>query len=176
LAYLVLAVRNHVSCFVIGFVSSLLWAYSSWELYNLKWDASLNLFYAIMSIYGFYAWTRGYDEVEERPITEHNLSRHGIYILIIIVCTLAMTWGGIEVLGTSFAFWDSLTTVLSVLGTFLLTYRIMSTWVYLLIADIIYIGIYWASGAYAFSVMMVIYSVMAIAGWLSWRKIRLQQV
>lgn len=170
--YLVLAVRNKVLCFAVGIISSLLWAYASYTVYNLQWDAALNVFYAIMSIYGIYAWTKGYDDEVERPITEHSFTTHLGYLVAVCVATVIMTWGGVEILGTSFAFWDALSTVLSVLGTFLLTYRIHSTWIYLLIADIIYIGIYWASDAYIFCGMMVVYSVMAVAGWFSWRRIR----
>lgn len=162
--------RNKALCFVIGFVSSVLWAYSSYAFYNLKWDAGLNLFYAVMSVYGWFAWRRGGHNATELPITALPLRLQGYCILIVIIATAAMTWSGLTVLNTSLPLWDSLTTVLSVLGTFLLTRRMIDAWLYLLIADLVYIGIYASSGAFLFMVMMIIYSVMAVVGWYRWQR------
>lgn len=167
--------RNKALCFVIGFVSSVLWAYSSYAFYNLKWDAGLNLFYAVMSVYGWYAWRYGGDDDTELPIAALPAWSHGYCLLIVVVTTAAMTWSGYTILDTSLPLWDSVTTVLSVLGTFLLTRRMIDAWLYLLIADLIYIGIYATSGAYLFMMMMIIYSVMAVVGWYKWQRMMISQ-
>lgn len=133
----------------------------------------LNAFYAVMSVYGWFAWQAGQSATDELPITERSLTTHALYVIVVVCSTSIMTWGGVKILGTSFALWDSLSTVLSILGTILLTRRIISTWIYLLIADLIYVGIYAASGAYLFMGMMIIYSVMAIVGYSRWQRIRL---
>lgn len=171
IAYLVLAVGNRAACFVVGVISSILWAYASYYHYNLQWDALLNVFYALMSVYGLYAWTRGGPDHQPLPITERSWRQHSVYLGSSIVAVAIMTWSGLEIMGTNFPFWDATTTVLSVLGTFLITRRVLSCWLYLLVADVLYVGIYALSGAYLFMGMMVIYSVMAVVGWRSWQSI-----
>lgn len=168
--YILLAVKNRASCFVFGFIGSLLWAYASYFNYNLQWDAFLNLFYAAMSIYGLYIWTKGMNG-SEMPIRSQGLKKHIFTLLISAVFIVIMTWFGESILHTSFAFLDALTTVLSIVGTIYLSKRYIGSWIYLLIADIIYIYVYQKQGATLFMWMMVLYSIMAIGGFTQWKKL-----
>lgn len=168
--YILLAIRNLSLCFVFGLVGSLIWAYASYEYYQLIWDASLNVFYAAMSIYGLWAWQRG-QQAAPLAISEWPISKHLSVCAVGLVFVAGMTYVGQHFLAGRFAFWDAFTTVYLVIGTIMLTRRVHSSWIYLLIADIIYIFIYQASGATLFMWMMVLYSVMAVVGYIQWRKL-----
>ena len=56
--YLVLAIRQQISCWVAAFVSSCLYV---WVLFGarLYMESALNAFYAAMAIYGFWQWQQG---------------------------------------------------------------------------------------------------------------------
>src|ERR1700690_2160223 len=56
--YLLLAIRQQISCWVAAFVSSCLYV---WVLFGarLYMESALNAFYAAMAIYGFWQWQQG---------------------------------------------------------------------------------------------------------------------
>ena len=56
-AYLLLAIRQSIGCWIPAFVSSCLyvWVFFGARLYM---DSVLNLFYAVMAVYGFWQWRR----------------------------------------------------------------------------------------------------------------------
>ena len=56
------------------------------------------------------------------------------------------------------------------LATYYLVKRKIECWIYFIIADAIYIYIYWAQGAKLFAGMMVVYTVMAAVGYWQWAK------
>ena len=168
--YVLLAIRNKPICFVFGLLGSLLWAYSSYTLYNLKWDAFLNVFYALMSVYGLWVWTGGSSKVA-LPIQRLSFNKHLSTLFLGGVATLLMAYIGQEYINSNYAFLDALTTILSIIGTIFISQRYLSSWAYLLLADLIYIYIYFASGASIFMWMMVFYSFMAILGLIQWNKI-----
>lgn len=57
-AYLLLAIRQRISCWLAAFVSSCLYV---WVLFGarLYMESALNAFYAAMAVYGFRQWIRG---------------------------------------------------------------------------------------------------------------------
>ena len=70
----------------------------------------------------------------------------------------------------SWAYLDSLTTAFLMIATYFLVKRKLETWIYFIIADAIYIYIYWNQGAELFAYMMVIYTIMAIVGYAQWSR------
>ena len=54
-AYLLLAIRQSLSCWVAAFASSCLYV---WVLFGVRlyMESVLNAFYAAMAVYGFWAW------------------------------------------------------------------------------------------------------------------------
>ena len=55
IAYVLLAIRQSIACWVAAFVSSCLyvWVFFAARLYM---DSALNVFYAAMAVYGFWQW------------------------------------------------------------------------------------------------------------------------
>lgn len=168
LIYIVLAVNNKSICFVFGIFASLVWGYVSLFSYNLLFDAILQIFYVGMSVYGLYLWRSDRDQSEELPITHMTYNDHWITIGSGVVLGL-----GVAII-TSFFFkfsWpylDSLTTAFLMMATYYLVKRKIECWTYFVIADAIYIYIYWAQGATLFAGMMIVYTIMAVVGYWQW--------
>lgn len=173
IVYIVLAVKNKALCFVFGLIASLVWGYVSLYSYNLVFDAVLQIFYVGMSVYGLYLWRKGSDQVDALPIT-HMTSRDHLMTLVI---GAALGAGVAYVTGlfyeASWPYLDSLTTAFLMLATFYLVKRKIECWIYFIVADAIYVYIYWAQGATLFAGMMVIYTIMALIGYFQWdRQVR----
>lgn len=167
--YVVLASRNNPWCWPWGIVSSALWAYAAYLLFDLYVDALLQVFYVIMGIYGWYQWTRG-QQGQMLPITRLSSSQH----LVIIPVGLGMSF----IIGYLFAaytpaaatYLDAFTTVFSIAATFMVVHRKLDNWLYWIVVDSVYCYLYFSRGGYLFALLFVVYTVIAISGYLKWRK------
>ncbi len=176
LIYIYLAYKNLPLCFVFGLLSSVLWAYYSYQILNLKFDGSLQVFYGLMSFYGLYIWKYGGDNNSTKPISYLSLKQNLIWIFGgFIVVLLIYLWAE-RFIESSRTFLDIFTTVYSIIGTFLLVYRKIENWIIFIIADLLYIYIYYSQGAYVFVMMMMIYILIAIPSWFNWKRIYLESV
>ena len=71
-------------------------------------------------------------------------------------------------------FLDAFTTWASVLTTFLVIWKILENWLYWLVIDSISIYLYLDRGLYLTALLFAVYLVIAIFGYLHWRKLWLE--
>lgn len=168
LVYVVLSARNNSWCWPFGIVSCALWAYASYG-YGLYSDVLLQLFYVIMGFWGLYNWQKGGEGGTPVAISSMPFRAHLIYL----VTGLA---GGL-LLGYLFShtnaeatYWDALTTVFSVLATFMLVRRQLENWWYWIVVDLVYSGLYYSRGAVLFAVLMVVYTLIAVYAYRNWQR------
>ncbi len=178
--YLALATRNNIWCWLFGAISCSAWAYQDIVKYSLYSDAALQGFYVIMAAVGWYRWKYGKGRVSGEelhgqqnvlPISRMRLADH----LWILLPGLVVGWLLGYFVGENFpaaaTYWDSFTTSFSVGATFLLLQRKLETWLYWIVIDVLYVGIYWSREAWFFAVIMIIYVFMAAWGYWNWRKL-----
>ncbi|THH39360.1 nicotinamide riboside transporter PnuC [Neolewinella litorea] len=185
LAYVYLAARDNNWCWLFAALSATLWAYQSLIVYQLVSDALLQLFYLVMAGVGLFRWQRSrrvsppnemLDSIARDPVAdgESDIRRMetGEHLTVI---GLGLTTGlllGYLVGSVSTAtqtYLDAVTTSFSVVATFLLIWRRLDNWIYWMVIDAVYVYIYLRAGALLFALLMILYIVMAIYGYLTWR-------
>lgn len=170
LIYLYYAIRNSPRCFYYAIGASSIWTYISASA-GLYFDAGLQVFYVVMAVWGLYLWVKPPEKQSERPIVPMSIAQHvaaivGGGVLALILSTLSTDIPGINYVGI-----DALTTVYLIIGTILLVYRRLESWIYLVVADIIYIYIYYATDLHILMSTMVVYTIFGIYGYLHWRRL-----
>ena len=170
IVYILLAAANRPSCWIFGMVSCALWAYASYAYYLLYLDAILQVFYVAISVWGLYQWMRGTAEQTPLPIRELGSVQHLILIGGGLLLSLLFGYTFDQFTPAASTYWDAVTTVFSIITTFLLVQRIKSNWLYWLVVDAIYVFLYASRGAYLFSGLMVLYLVIATLAYFRWRK------
>ena len=70
-----------------------------------------------------------------------------------------------------FPYWDATTTVLSVLAQYLMERRFLQSWLVWITVDVLAIGLYWQKDLTPTAALYVIFLGMAIAGYVSWRRV-----
>lgn len=175
LFYLFFAIKNKPICFIFGIIGSGIWALVSFNA-GLKFDAGLQLFYVLISLLGLYNWTKGSNSKLTLPITEYTVTQHLGIIGLGILSTTLLIYISRFVEYITLPMLDASTTVFLVIGTLLLIQRKHSSWIYLVVADFVYIYIYGVSGLWLFAAMMVIYIVFGIFGYINWSKIKKGQL
>lgn len=169
LIYLYYAIKNKPICFVYGIIGSGIWAFVSYGG-NYIFDAALQVFYIVMSIIGIYRWKFGGSDKSELPISEYSLPKHFLIIAAGIALSLFLYWvsGFIEFIDQPLL--DAFTTVFLIIGTILLIERKLSSWIYLVVADIGCIYMYGLKSWWLFVGVMVVYIVFGVIGYWQWKK------
>lgn len=161
--------KNNVNNYLFGIAGILLTLYVmlSSKLYA---EFTLNLYYLIMSIYGWLYWKFGKQKSE----------------MEISVTTTTEKWitGGI-VLGTFILFWsflthftdsdvpiwDSLVSAFAWAGMWLMARRKIENWVILNVSNIISIPLMIHKELYLYAVLTSFLFLVAISGYIEWQKI-----
>jgi nicotinamide mononucleotide transporter len=169
-AYVVLAIRQSVLCWAASIVSSAIFLVLFWRG-GLVMQALLQVFYIVMGIYGWWAWSRGGEGARhELPVSRWPLRRHLAALAVIVVVTLVNGRWIAGANGGPVPYVDALTTWVSFFATWLVTRKVLENWLYWIVIDLVAAGLYYSQGLRATTVLFVIYSVMAVRGYLQWRK------
>lgn len=171
LLYVVLAARDNPWCWGWGIVSCSLWAYASFVFYELYLDALLQVFYVGIAFYGLYQWQRGGRGQTPLPISRTSGHVHASILGGGLVFTLLFGYFFDEYTQAAATYWDAATTVFSVLATFLLVQRKLENWIYWVLIDAVYCGLYYSRGAYLFTLLMAAYTVIALVAYFRWRNL-----
>jgi nicotinamide mononucleotide transporter len=67
-------------------------------------------------------------------------------------------------------FADSLATSLSIVATWMLARKILEHWLVWIFVDAFSIGLFWYKGLFPTVVLFIVYTIMAVAGFIEWRK------
>ncbi len=162
---------NKVWVYPTGIISTAIFVYLLLK-WSLLGDMMINIYYFIMSIYGWYIWTRKVDETHVTPISRTNAMEKMIQVLIFIG-TLIFVY----VIYITFDKWnnwtayiDTLTTAIFFVGMWLMARRKIENWIFWIVGDIISVPLYFYKGFTFSSLQYVIFTIMAIFGYLAWKK------
>ena len=168
LAYVFLAARENIWCWLFGALSAAI-SVALFIAVKLYAESGLYVFYVIISLYGWWQWK--YSKAgPELPIVEWNLLRHVGLIAVSLIGA-----GGIYFLFSNYTdaeqpLLDALTTSFSFMTTFLVAKKVLSNWIYWVVIDLISVYLYWTRGLDVYAVLMLLYTGMAVYGYLVWRK------
>jgi len=163
--------QNKIWVFPTGIISTLIFVYLL-----LKWgllgDMMINAYYFIMSIYGWYIWTRKVDETHVTPISRTSIKEKYLSIIIffatlVFVYLVYITfdkWNGWV------AYVDALTTAIFFVGMWLMAKRKIENWIFWIIGDIISVPLYFYKGYTLTSIQYLIFTFIAIFGYLAWKR------
>lgn len=155
-----------------GIVATLIFAYLlyKWELFG---DMIINVYYFVMSVYGWYLWSKSSDDSPILPISKMSRGDYKTSTLIFIfsIIFVALVYFYFEKFGVWWSYVDILTTGLFFIGMYLLAKRKVEHWIFLIIGDFISVPLYYLKGYTITGILFVIYTIIAVLGYLEWKKI-----
>ncbi len=166
--YLVLAVRQHILCWLAWIVSSCLYLYVMYAV-GLYMESMLQVFYIIMGIYGWMQWrTRD----NEAAFQVNRWSRTNHLIAITIILMLAFVSGQLLESYTEAAmpFVDALTTWGAVVTTYMVAKKLLENWIYWFVIDAVSIFLFISRELYFTAVLFLAYLFIIVVGYRSWRR------
>lgn len=164
--------NNNIWVYPTGMISTLIFVYLL-----LKWgllgDMMINGYYFIMSVYGWYIWTRKVDETHHTPITSTTKKEKRISIIIFIVTLffVFIVYQSFDKWTSWVAYVDTLTTAIFFVGMWLMARKKIENWIYWIIGDIISVPLYFYKGFTFTSFQYLIFTFIAIFGYIEWKKL-----
>ena len=165
------AKRNHILVFPTGLISTAIFVYLllKWELLG---DTMINAYYFAMSIYGWYVWTRkSNDSVTPITRTTSNEKRVSTLIFIATLAFVYIVYQTADKWTSWTAYVDTLTTAVFFVGMWLMARRKIENWIFWIVGDVISVPLYFYKGLTFTSFQYLIFTLVAIYGYLAWKKI-----
>lgn len=165
--------KNSILLYPTGFVSTIIYIYLlyDWQLYG---DLAINMYYFYMSVYGWILWGKRCEN--DNDSLKITLISYRDYITCGLIFVFSIIFvSGIYIVLNRFDKWwayaDIVMTGLLFVGTWLLAKRKLENWLFLIAGDIIAIPLFYLKGYTLTSILNVFLIVIAISGYLSWKRI-----
>lgn len=137
--------------------------------HRLYGDMGLQVVFFGLAVLGWYRWLRGGENHTELSVS--NISaRLAIVLAVFTIVATALMAEYLRRINDAAPVLDALTTVLSLVGQYLMTKKVIENWYVWIFADVLYIYLYIQRGLILTSVLYVIFLLMCIAGALQWQR------
>lgn len=133
-------------------------------------DMGINFVYFVMSIYGWYNWTRKDSLKKILTISICNRKDHIINLSMFLFFFITLSYILSNYTDSNVPYWDSLTTAIFIVGMWLMAMKKVENWIFWIIGDIISIPLYFYKGLVLTSLQFTIFLFIAILGYIAWRK------
>lgn len=170
LIYVWLSVKQKISLWLFGFLSAALFAvvFFQAKLYAVM---TLQFYYLAVSVYGWINWKKAAtDTGKEMPVKNIN-SRELLIFSLLTTGTFLLYYYILRTYTDSpLPLIDSLTTALSITATWMLAKKIIEHWLIWIVVDVISVSLYLYKELYSTSLLFVVYTIMAVVGFIHWRR------
>ncbi len=164
-----LARKNNSNNYLFGIAGILLSLYVMFFA-KLYAEFTLNLYYLVMSIYGWLYWKFGKRKTEtdiSETSTQEKLITTGI-----VIGTFCLFWFFLtHFTDSDVPVLDSLVSAFAWAGMWLMARRKIENWILLNMSNIIAIPLLIHKGLYLYSILTAFLFIVAISGYMEWRKI-----
>ena len=163
--------RNNILVFPTGLISTSIFVYLlfKWQLIG---DMLINGYYFIMSLYGWYIWTRKVDSEHVTPISKTTKKEQliGVVLFVVTLLFVFVVYQFFDMWNGWVAYVDTFTTALFFVGMWLMAKRKIEIWIFWIVADIISVPLYFYKGFTFSSLQYLGFTIIAIFGFLAWKK------
>lgn len=181
-----LTIKENIWCFPVGLVNVIV---SSFLFYGQKLyaDTLQQIVYVALLSFGWYSWTKSKADknkgsyrigevVDSTNDSLINITQSSPKLLLNCIFVIVSST---YVLGTllkwytdaSVPYWDALATSMSFTAQYLVARKKIENWLIWMDVNILYIGIYIYKELYLYTLLFIIYLVMALIGYFKWKKI-----
>lgn len=165
--------KNNVLVYPTGIIGVLLAAYVYFFMVSppLYADASLNIYYFLMSVYGWYNWVQKKDGDQYAfPISWCNKKELLIGIGLFVFFWVALYFILSTFTNSNTPFLDSLVSSSAITAMWWMAKRKIENWIAWIFSNIVAIPLNFYKGLMLFTLMYVLFLLLAWWGYVEWKK------
>ena len=168
----VYAKRNNILVYPTGLIGTGIFVYILLN-FSLLGDTIINAYFFSMSIYGWYFWSRKKDKVFVNQVSTINTNEIK-YLFILAFSSLIFiyfVYDYFDKWNNWTAYVDNITTAIFFVAMWLMARRKIESWIFWIIGDLITVPLYFYKGLTISSIQYIIFLILAVLGYISWKKI-----
>jgi nicotinamide mononucleotide transporter len=153
----------------LGVISSLMYFALFWRS-RLYGDASLQIFFAVVSLWGWSQWLRGV-RADGSALKVARLTRRGLVNTVVASAVLWPITGLFlkTFTDTDVPWWDAFPTAVSLVGQFLLARKYLENWAVWIAVDLVAVGLFAYKGLWLTALLYAVFIALCLIGWRAWR-------
>ena len=163
------AKKENILVYPTGIISVLIYIYICFYA-KLYADMGINFVYFVMSIYGWYMWSRKDEREKVLPISRCSKKGHIISAIMLVGFFISLSYFLTNYTDSNVPVIDSFTTAIFIVGMWLMALKKIENWIYWIIGDLISIPLYFYKDLALTSIQFTIFLVLAILGYIEWRR------
>ncbi len=166
--------KEQVLVYPVGLINTTIFVYLSFKGHLLG-EVSVNIYYTIMSVYGWWLWTRKNEQQEAILQIQFSTSKELLQQLLFfgffyIVLYTALYFSKASFAPDAIPWADALSSAAAYTGMWLMAKKKVESWYYWIATNIFSIPLYFVKGYVFTSVQFFVLLMLAIAGLIEWRK------
>lgn len=174
LAMVALNMRVNPLGWPLAIVSSLLYFLVFWDS-RLYGEASLQIFFAIVALWGWWQWLRGTMDDGGR-LRVRSLPRRAAFACL---AALALAWPALALFlrhytDSDVPWFDAFPTAGSLVGQWLLGRKYIENWLAWLGVNLVSVGLFAFKGLWLTVLLYALFVLLSVIGWRAWRRLAVQ--
>ena len=165
------AKKENILVYPTGIICTVITVYL---LYKAQYfgDMMMNIYYSLMSIYGWWNWSRIENDKYLLKITRFSKNDLGLtvflFLLTVTITYAVYTFNLTEIKIPNYI--DMFTSGIFFTAMWLMANKKLESWIFWIIGDIITVPLYAYRGLGMLSLQYIIFTILAIQGYLEWKK------
>lgn len=171
-ASVIYAKKENILVYPVGLVATVITVYIFW-IDGLVGDMMMNFYYSVMSIYGWYNWVSIKSNKTAKEQITRTSFKEKIIGFILFVLSMTITYGVYLWFGKiedTSNYVDIFTSGVFFTAMWYMANKKLENWTLWIFADLITVPLYAYRGWGMFSLQYLIFTVLAIQGYIEWKK------
>lgn len=166
--------KENILVYPVGLINTVIFIYLSF-VNHLPGEASVNFYYTVMSVYGWYMWVR--KDQQHQPVLQISysdkkmwLAQAGFFLFFYAAIYFSLVYLKDNFFAGVIPWADALASATAFTGMWLMTRKKVESWYWWIATNIASIPLYFVKGLVFTSVYYVVLFFLAIAGLIEWKK------
>jgi nicotinamide mononucleotide transporter len=166
------AKKENILVYPTGLIATTISVYLLYQAVYLG-DMMINFYFSIMSIYGWYNWSKSKTEEDSLPISRTNNKEKTIGIILFVI-TIFVVFGIYKYFDYTIKtdnYFDILAAGIFFTAMWYMANKKIENWTLWIIGNIIVIPLYAYRSLGMLSLQYIVFTILAISAYIEWRKI-----
>jgi len=166
----IFAKNENIFVFPTGIISTIIYVYICYK-FILYGDMVINIYYTLMSLYGWYIWSFkvSVDNIIISTSKAIDVVR-GIFIFLSTIIIISCVYMFFDRMSYITDYLDIFTSAIFFTAMWLMANKKIEHWIFWIVGNMISVPLYYVKGLGFSSVQFTIFLILAIMGYKEWRK------
>ena len=170
IASVIFAKNENILVFPTGIISTILYIIICYK-FILYGDMLINIYYTLMSLYGWYVWSfKVSGENVVITTSKRDDVAKSIFIFLSTIVIISCIYVYFDRMRNMTDYLDTFTTAIFFTAMWLMANKKIEHWIFWIIGNLISIPLYFVKGLGFSSIQFTIFLILAIIGYMEWKK------